>query len=207
MQDYLDINLAEVAYREIKELVSSGYYPAGTKVKPKEIIEKLQISNTPVMSALKRLVGEGFIEHRNRKGYFVKEYTEKELVEFLQLRAALESVALRIIIEKNEKEAIEELLNFWDGFIYENDYEYNLMDNRFHEKLVGLSGNDLIKDIWIKTRYNFKRNQNELQNVFEESWSDHQKILKCVEDRDPVNAQLYITEHFMRAARKRMING
>jgi len=206
VQDYLDINLAEVAYREIKELVSSGYYPAGTKVKPKEIIEKLQISNTPVMSALKRLVGEGFIEHRNRKGYFVKEYSEKELVEFLQLRASLESIALRIIVEKNEKEAVEELLSFWDGFSYTNDYEYNLMDNRFHEKLVELSGNELIKDIWGKARYNFKRNQNELQNVFEDSWSDHEKILKCLQEKDAVNAQLVITEHFMRAARRRMID-
>ena len=205
MPDYLDFDLTEVAYREIKKMVGSGDLLPGEKIKPNEIINRLEISNTPTISALKRLVGEGFIEHRSRKGYFVKEYTELQLIEFLQLRAALESIAIRLLIERNCRSDINKILTFWNGIVVEDDQNYTLNDIRFHELIVSLCGNRHVYDVWMKSGYNFNTNQKELQNTFKDSREDHRKLLKAVRERDGEEAQLVMAEHFMRRARQGLL--
>lgn len=58
-------------YQEIKEAIAAGKIPVGTKLPSKrKLADFLAISQTTVELAYSQLVAEGFIEARERKGFF-----------------------------------------------------------------------------------------------------------------------------------------
>jgi GntR family transcriptional regulator/MocR family aminotransferase len=58
-------------YQEIKEAIAAGKIPVGTKLPSKrKLADFLDISQTTVELAYSQLVAEGFIEARERKGFY-----------------------------------------------------------------------------------------------------------------------------------------
>ncbi len=202
MRDYLSINTTDIAYNEIREMIAHGGIPSGSRINKRLIAEKLGISITPVTEALKKLVGENFIEYKNRRGYFVKMYTSEQLIEFFELRAALESIAIRLVVQNSQRGVdMRAVTTFWDAHKPSSMEAYVLKDNEFHETIIRMSANKLLMDMWIRAGYNIKSNQRGLQNSMEESWRDHVGIIEAVKKGDEARAQLLMTEHFLRAAR------
>jgi DNA-binding GntR family transcriptional regulator len=60
----------------------------------RQIAEKLGTSRTPIREVLSALEREGFVVSVRRKGSMVVRRTETEIVEMIEVWAALESMAL-----------------------------------------------------------------------------------------------------------------
>ena len=83
-------NAADQAYSYVRERLVAGDYVPGMRLTEWQIASELGTSRTPVREAMRRLVGDGFLQFRRNFGTFVCAWTPKEIGELFDLRALLE---------------------------------------------------------------------------------------------------------------------
>jgi DNA-binding GntR family transcriptional regulator len=88
------------AYRALWNDIVQGRIEFGAQLRPDAIAEQLDISTTPVREALHRMQADGLIVKLPYRGWFVREFTEQEVRELYEMRAALESLAVRLACER-----------------------------------------------------------------------------------------------------------
>ncbi|HEU4926590.1 MAG TPA: GntR family transcriptional regulator [Vicinamibacterales bacterium] len=82
------------AYRALWEDIVRGRIDFGAQLRPDAIAEQLDISVTPVREALHRMERDGLILKQPYRGWFVREFTEQEVRQLYEMRAALESFSV-----------------------------------------------------------------------------------------------------------------
>jgi DNA-binding GntR family transcriptional regulator len=94
------------AYRALWNGIVAGRIESGTQLRPDTIAEELDISTTPVREALHRMEGDGLVVKQPYRGWFVREFTEQEVRELYDMRAALESFGVRRACERITDEEV-----------------------------------------------------------------------------------------------------
>jgi len=77
--------LQEKAYESLRELLIKGDYLPGTLLSENELAQLLEMSRTPVRSAISRLEAEGYLETVKNRGILVKEITIKEFLDIMEV--------------------------------------------------------------------------------------------------------------------------
>lgn len=135
-------------YNDVVRLISSGRYPAGSRLDEQQIAEELGVSRTPLREAISKLVKDGLVEHRPYRGNFVRRFTAKEVFDLYEVRKGLESMAVRLAIPHLTDPSIAELkaiLGDIDTALGDGDLDaYGLADKRFHDTIADLSGNETL---------------------------------------------------------------
>jgi DNA-binding GntR family transcriptional regulator len=92
----LDRNfLKDMAAEVLRDRISSGIVPEGTKITEREVSQMLGISRMPARDALMILEAEGLVEYRS-DGRYVIELTERDVRSIHQVRGALEKLAAEL---------------------------------------------------------------------------------------------------------------
>jgi len=140
------ISIGERAYELIKELVLTKEITG--KINQNEIAKKLDISRTPVVVALNRLVSEGFLELKPYKGFYVKKYSKKELEEINEVRVLLEILGIKKLIRNLSGKEVEVLKDFLQKFksYYRKKAigRYRNLDISFHNYIISQTKNQYI---------------------------------------------------------------
>jgi len=85
-------------YQQLRDSILLSQLPANQSIKQDRIAEQFGVSKIPVREALRLLEADGLVEFIPRRGAFVVELTESDILENLEIRIALESHALRLAI-------------------------------------------------------------------------------------------------------------
>ncbi|HUV13447.1 MAG TPA: GntR family transcriptional regulator, partial [Acidobacteriota bacterium] len=88
------------AYSVLKQNILGGYYPPGSFLSERMLVSELNMSKTPIRSALERLESEGFVSVSPQQGIFVREPSLREIIDQFEIRFALEAYVLRTISGK-----------------------------------------------------------------------------------------------------------
>src|SRR5207302_4501296 len=89
--------LKDRAYRELKRLIQTGVFPAGTFLSERQLADRLAMSKTPVRSAVEKLAAQGLVAVAPQQGIVVKDLAVHEMVELFEVRSAVEPyVAARL---------------------------------------------------------------------------------------------------------------
>ncbi|HVK15120.1 MAG TPA: GntR family transcriptional regulator [Gemmataceae bacterium] len=89
--------LKDAAYDKIKLRLLNNDYPPGSFLSERQLADSLGMSKTPVKAALERLEAEGYISVSPQQGIVVRELSVQEIADQYEIRAALESYALRTV--------------------------------------------------------------------------------------------------------------
>src|SRR5258708_39740398 len=93
---------------------------------------------------------EGFLRTVPRKGIFIVRKTKADIVEMIQMWAALESMSARLATLHASDEDIAGLRRLFDDFRdsapTEHLDEYSHANSAFHQDIVRLGGSNLIAD-------------------------------------------------------------
>jgi len=137
---------SQIAFQGIRRLLYTKELVASQKISTAEIAEKLQLSPTPVIQALKRLELLGFVSHEPNRGFHVTPFSIKEIEEIYEMRELLEPSLLRVTIENLRKEGIAELKKAMEAHLSaERDFyskERLFKNKEFHLTLASLSGKE-----------------------------------------------------------------
>ena len=84
----------------LRELILGGELKPGTRIAELWLVERLRVSRTPVRLALVRLAEEGLLDALPNGGYAVKDFSESDIVDAIELRGTLEGLAARFAAER-----------------------------------------------------------------------------------------------------------
>ena len=114
------VNLNEQVYDELRTRILTRQEPAGAKLSLHALADELGVSRSPVHHALTRLVSEGLLTVRPRRGYYVTSVTARAVAEGYDVRLALELLAAERAIERPDQRRLArfaELLEATDAAI------------------------------------------------------------------------------------------
>src|SRR5512139_3856426 len=96
--------LTETVVR-IREMILRGKLAPGQRVAEAPLAEMLGMSRTPVRQALPLLAQEGLLMEHETRGYVVRAFTAADIIDAIDVRAALEGMAARRVAEKGASKA------------------------------------------------------------------------------------------------------
>ena len=84
------ITRIEEAYRKIKQMIFDQKLIPGQRLVNQDLGDKLNMSRTPIINALNRLVQDGFVAFESFRGFYVRPIDLKEVWDAFGVREALE---------------------------------------------------------------------------------------------------------------------
>ena len=192
-------SLKDIAFKIIKDSIIKGSLTCGEIYSENVISKTMGISKTPVHEALLELSHKGFIEIIPKKGFLIRDLSEKEIRDIYGFRLALEKVVALNAVEKAQKKD----LSFLESILSKigqckNVKKFMEEDIRFHRYLAHLTDNDQIInaldgiwDLCIWVGFKTLSAKYGLDGVLDE----HIKLLDCIRKKDPVGAEAAIEEH------------
>src|SRR5580704_8990840 len=86
-------------------MIARGELKPGQRIFEKEICEVQKVSRIPVREAFRLLQAQGVVRTEPNRGTYVTEFTSDEMYEMLEIRLAVERIALRRILERGVSKA------------------------------------------------------------------------------------------------------
>ncbi len=136
----------EQAYHYILQSILSGELMPGMRVPAEAVADSLGISRMPVRDALRRLEGDGAVTIFANRGASVAEFTRDEVIQFIEMRAALEGLAARLALPNIGKHEIDELERLKQRMERTADdlVRWMAYHDDFHNYLTGMSRRALL---------------------------------------------------------------
>ena len=108
--------LRDVVFNTLRQAILRGELKPGERLMEIQLANKLGVSRTPIREAIRKLELEGLVLMIPRKGAEVAEITEKNMRDVLEVRKALEELAVQLACDKITKEEIEEMKKATEDF-------------------------------------------------------------------------------------------
>jgi len=199
------ISLRDQAYALLKNAITDAdiYNPAhDLRLDERQLMKALGVSRTPVREALSILEQEGFLRTAPRRGIFILRKTKRQIVEMVQVWAALESMAARLATLYAPDSEIAKLRHLFDEFENsppsEHLSEYSDVNIAFHQAVIRLGGSQMIEDgtrnLFLHVRA-IRRATITQSDRAARSIIDHLKIVEALERRDTELAERLSRQH------------
>jgi len=91
--------LSDLVTQQLRESILSGAYEPGVQLNETALARQLGVSRGPLREAIQRLVQEGLLTSRPRRGAFVPELTNADRADIYFAREAIETATLKRVIE------------------------------------------------------------------------------------------------------------
>ncbi|MFP6561444.1 GntR family transcriptional regulator [Paraburkholderia sp. B3] len=199
------LSLRDQAYAMLRQAIADAdIYQSREEIRLDERVlsETLGVSRTPVREAMTLLEQEGFLRMVPRRGIYIVRKSKREIVEMIQMWAALESMAARLATLHASDEEIAKLRHMFDNFRdstpAEHIAEYSDANIAFHQAIVELSKSqvilDTIKNIFVHVRA-IRRLTISQSDRASRSIVDHLRIIEALEKRDTERAEKLVRQH------------
>jgi DNA-binding GntR family transcriptional regulator len=199
------VSLRDQAYAMLRKAIADAdIYATREPVRLDErmLSETLGVSRTPIREAMTLLEQEGFLRTVPRRGIYIVRKSRREIVEMIQMWAALESMAARLATLHATDEEIARLRRMFDNFRdstpAEHIEEYSDANIAFHQAIVELSKSqiilDTIKNIFVHVRA-IRRMTISQSDRAARSIVDHLRIIEALEKRDTELAERLVRQH------------
>ena len=140
-----DAGHTQKAYQGIRQMLFHNEIVPGQKIAYRDLAERLGMSQTPVIQALKWLEFQGLVRHEHHRGYYTEPISIQEVEEIYDFREQIELALLIRTMGRLDAAALKRLEAALDAHrkasreIYLHDRL--LRDKEFHLTLAELSGN------------------------------------------------------------------
>jgi DNA-binding GntR family transcriptional regulator len=141
--------------RVLRDQIVVGERAPGSKLVERDLADELGVSRVPVREALRLLVAEGLVTPRPRTWAVVRTFTDEDVGQLLDVRAALEGLAARRAAERRDPGHVGALA---DALAREDDAAgrgdapaARRAAADFHEALLAAAGNTVLDEVTAVT--------------------------------------------------------
>ena len=200
MDDYLP--LRDVVFNTLRQAILRGELKPGERLMEIQLANKLGVSRTPIREAIRKLELEGLVLMIPRRGAEVAEITEKSLRDVLEVRGALEELAVKLASQKITDEQITELrvadkefeqaLNSGDVTVYAE------ADVKFHDVIYHATDNQRLIQLLFNLReqmYRYRVEYLKREEAHGTLLMEHKKIIETIANRDMDAAVDAVCQH------------
>ena len=139
------ITKSEAAYNAIKNAIFKMEYKPGDRIVIRKIAEQIGVSDIPVREALSRLESENLVDMEPHVGYRVKQISNRDTFENLEITYELEALAIRKTAENIRDEEImkaEKQLKEMEDLAFAEEYVAYLSKAREYKLNLYRTGNN-----------------------------------------------------------------
>ena len=194
-------SLADKAYTQIKQMIFDFALLPGDRFSESDLVDRLQVSRTPLRQALQRLQREGFLMVFPKSGWQVSPLDFEVFDQLYDFRLLLECHAVTRLCEMEERPVLKSLAETWLVAESERHPVYAMVDRLdeiFHSALVHAVGNDemvrvhddITERIRIIRRLDFTK-----QARIDATYDEHAKILKAIQRKRGDQAAMLLRAH------------
>lgn len=200
MNEYLP--LRDVVFNTLRQAILKGELEPGERLMEIQLADRLGVSRTPIREAIRKLELEGLVLMIPRKGAEVAKISEKSLRDVLEIRRALDALAIELCIERMSEEDIQSLTDAQEVFrqsvensepmtIAENDEHFHdvIYNSTNNQRLVQMLNN--LREQMYRYRLEYIKDADKRQILVLE----HDQILKAIKERNVAEAKIAIRAH------------
>lgn len=140
------------AVLRLRELIFSGAFHPGERMSELRLVELLGVSRTPLRLALAQLEHEGLLRGLPTGGYVVREFTQGDIRDAVELRGVLEGTAARFAAERgvpaSELSGLRAINETIGNLTRRSDYDaferYLELNQSFHVQLIKMARSPLL---------------------------------------------------------------
>ena len=200
MNEYLP--LRDVVFNTLRQAILRGELKPGERLMEIQLANKLGVSRTPIREAIRKLELEGLVLMIPRKGAEVADITEKSLRDVLEVRKALEELAVQLTCDKITKEQIRELEQAAEQFkksLKSNDItEIAEADVRFHDIIYLATDNQkliLLLNNLREQMYRYRIEYLKRADKYSQLLAEHEEIIRHIEKKQKKEAAEIVCKH------------
>jgi DNA-binding GntR family transcriptional regulator len=198
-------------YEALKELI--GHMDIYSRKEPirldeRALGEQLGVSRTPVREAISRLEQEGIVQNVARRGAFLVRKNKQEILDIVDVWAALESMAARLATSRASDDEISQLRKNFTSYDGEDARthidEYSDTNIEFHQTIIGLAKSELIEQMAAQLFFHMRAIRTSTikdRDRVAQSVMDHTRIIEAIEERDAYHAEQLVRDHALELAK------
>jgi DNA-binding GntR family transcriptional regulator len=192
-------------YAELVEEILGGRLAPGMPVSERALVERFEISRTPIRQVLWRLERDDLIEVHPHRGAFVKKMGADDVGDLFQLREALEPMASALAAQRRPEAELLELRSRFRALEHAEETTASRLvslGGELHGAIVRWSGNRMLLRIYGTIHMQTHLMRNLLHGSLGSEWlsfHEHVAILDAVERRDAPEAQARMAAHLQRS--------
>jgi len=200
------ITRIEEAYRQIKEMIFDQKLIPGQRLVNQDLVDRLNMSRTPIINALNRLVQDGFVAFESFRGFYVKPIDLQEVWDAFGVREALEVYTIEQAIKFSADGDIQELENKLREHAEYQPHYYTrkkfLLDSEFHLQIAAMTKNNVLK--WLLKR-NFEhiylraRLENYDIQRMSAAVDEHHRLVRKLKNKDIIGSIELMRNHIQKA--------
>ncbi len=197
--------LRDVVFRTLRQAILRNELKPGERLMEIPLAKKLRVSRTPVREAIRMLELEGLVTTSPRRGAVVADITLTDLEDVLEVRLALEELAVRLVCRKRTNEQLANLRRLADAFqdsLRGEDVEACAQaDMAFHDAICNATGNRRLIQILNNLReqmYRYRMEYLKDTKFHAALAAEHEEILDAIRERDEKRAVASMQLHINR---------
>lgn len=192
----------------IREKILQRKLLPGERLVEREIAVELGVSRTPVRECMPVLELEGLVETVPGNGVVVRRITSREVRESLEVRSALDALAVSQAAERRTEEDLvylEAALRLFDLAVSGGDAQrITAADSKFHDAIYQASHNTVlvtVRDAFALYEgfYFHPDFYRYTQEAFQRSLARHTEMLAAIKNREPAEAERVARQHVFEA--------
>ncbi|MDO4521635.1 MAG: GntR family transcriptional regulator [Eubacteriales bacterium] len=200
MNEYLP--LRDVVFHTLRNAILKGELKPGERLMEIQLAQRLGVSRTPVREAIRKLELEGLAIMIPRRGAIVAEITIQDLEDVLEVREALEELAVQKACDYMTDEQLKELKKAADDFKRAAE-EADLMalvetDMRFHETIYQSTNNRRLQQTLTNLReqmYRYRMEYLKDKRAYKTLIEEHNTIRRAIRKKDKGKSGNAMREH------------
>lgn len=200
--------LADGAYEYLKARLLDGGFAPGERIPVDDVVRALKVSRQPVMEAVKRLAGEGFLEIVPQVGCKVVVPEQREIEDFFRVFSATEGLCAELAATRASRAELDALaavaaeLELTPSMGPEQRGQaYRRHNREFHAEIHRLAHSMTIhaiaRELWDRADFFINTSIGTVPFVMrvEDAVSEHRDILAAIRRRDGALARRRMEEH------------
>jgi len=199
----------EQAYNYLLNLILDNGLEPSKIYSERYFAELMGISRTPVREAILHLAQEGYIQIMSNRGIMLKELTQQEIHDILEMRTAIEGYCAVFASEHKDCEEWNILCKKLENYLDEeerisnstrNADEFIQNDMEFHFAIIDFCGNQKMKEVIVNLR-------NQINSIgiksfhkdtrMQDTVKEHRKIVEAIKSKNASKALEYMKSHLM----------
>jgi len=211
-------NLDKTIETKLFEEIIKGEWTPGSKIDLNRIIERYDVSRTPVIHALRKMHSEGLVEYSSKGHFYVPDYDLKTIRDVTSMRKLLELQGMRELKSYGMSIDFDLIREMNEQCEYHIDkgklVEASVFDMRFHRYLIDAAGNKCLSDMFkivqrqfMMINYSIRRYKASQQSA---ACLDHERIIDYLEEHNYDQAAKILEDHVSEAylkIEKRFLEG
>lgn len=202
----VDVNeylpLRDVVFNTLRQAILTGELKPGERLMEIHLANRLGVSRTPIREAIRKLELEGLVIMVPRKGAEVAKITEKNMRDVLEVRKALEELAVKLACDKMTDEQIVELEHACEHFknivqthkvtkITEADVNFHsiIFTSTNNQRLIQMINN--LGEQMYRYRLEYIKDEKHHEKLV----TEHEEILSAIKARDVEKAGVAVSVH------------